>query len=69
MVRLRGEEVSLSPREYDVLRLVVQHAGKVLTHQFLIRQGWGGSVDVQNLRVLVRFGRRSIPILNGPHIF
>ena len=43
IVRLGGEEVSLTPREYDVLRVLVQHAGKVLTHQFLIRQVWGGS--------------------------
>jgi two-component system, OmpR family, KDP operon response regulator KdpE len=60
IVRLRGEEVSLTPREYDVLRVMVQHAGKVLTHQFLIRQVWGGSVDVQNLRVLVRQLRQKI---------
>ena len=39
---------------------MVQHAGKVLTHQFLIRQVWGGSVDVQNLRVLVRQVRQKI---------
>ena len=60
IVRLRGEEVRLTPREYDVLRVMVQHAGKVLTHQFLIRQVWGGSVDVQNLRVLVRQLRQKI---------
>ena len=30
IVRLRGEEASLTPREYDMLRLMVQHAGKVL---------------------------------------
>ena len=40
--------------------VMVQHAGKVLTHQFLIRQVWGGSVDVQNLRVLVRQLRQKI---------
>ena len=39
---------------------MVQHAGKVLTHQFLIRQVWGGGVDVQNLRVLVRQLRQKI---------
>ena len=39
---------------------MVQHAGKVPTHQFLIRQVWGGSVDVQNLRILVRQVRQKI---------
>ena len=40
IVRRRGAEVKLTPREYDILRVLVQHAGKVLTHQFLIRQVW-----------------------------
>ena len=63
IVRLRGEEVSLTPRESDVLRVMVQHAGKVLTHQFLIRQVWGGGVDVQTRGVLcARSDRRSTPI-------
>ena len=33
IVRLRGEEVRLTPRQYDVLLVMVQHDGKVLTHQ------------------------------------
>ena len=56
----RDQAVRLTPREYDVLRVLVQHAGKVLTHRFLIREVWGGSVDVQNLRVLVRQLRQKI---------
>ena len=41
-----------------------------MIHQFLIRQVWGGSVDVQNLRVLVRQLRQKIdPILNSRDIF
>jgi two-component system KDP operon response regulator KdpE len=60
IVRLRGEPISLSPREYEALRVLVQHAGKVLTHRFMIRQVWGGAVDVQNLRVLVRQLRQKI---------
>jgi two-component system KDP operon response regulator KdpE len=32
----------------------VQHAGKVLTHQHLLKQVWGGATDVQYLRVYVR---------------
>ncbi len=60
VVRRGGETVALSPREYDVLRVLVQHAGKVLTHRFLIREVWGGAVDVQNLRVLVRQLRQKL---------
>ena len=37
----RGEEVKLSPKEYDILRVLVQHAGKVLTHQLSARTGLG----------------------------
>jgi two-component system KDP operon response regulator KdpE len=60
IVKVRGEEVKLSPREYEILRVLVQHAGKVLTHQFLIREVWGGIADVQNLRVYVRQIRQKI---------
>jgi two-component system KDP operon response regulator KdpE len=38
IVRLRGEEVKLSPKDYDILGLLVAHAGKVLTHQFILRK-------------------------------
>ena len=54
LVSLGNTPVSLTPREYDILRVLVRHAGKVLTHQFLIRQVWGGGADVQNLRVHIR---------------
>lgn len=40
IVRLGDHEVKLSPKEYDILRILVQHAGKVLTHQFLMKQVW-----------------------------
>ena len=43
IVRVRGADVKLTPREYEILRLMVQHAGKVLTHRFIIRQIWGGA--------------------------
>jgi two-component system KDP operon response regulator KdpE len=53
IVRVRGDEVALTPREFDILRVMLQHAGKVLTHQFLIRQVWAGAADVHTLRVHV----------------
>jgi two-component system KDP operon response regulator KdpE len=37
VVTVRGQEVKFSPREYEVLRLLVQHAGKVLTHKTILR--------------------------------
>jgi two-component system, OmpR family, KDP operon response regulator KdpE len=61
IVTVRGEEVKLSPREYDLLRLLIAHAGKVLTHRFLLREVWGGAEgQVQYLRVYVRALRQKI---------
>lgn len=40
-VRVRGGDVQLTPTEYDLLRVLVTQAGKVLTHQQLLRQVWG----------------------------
>ncbi|WP_240230513.1 response regulator transcription factor [Devosia lacusdianchii] len=60
IVRVGGKEVKLSPKEYDILRILVQHAGKVLTHQHLLNQVWNGSTDVQYLRVYVRQLRQKI---------
>ncbi|MEI5678890.1 MULTISPECIES: response regulator transcription factor [unclassified Mesorhizobium] len=60
IVRLGGEEIKLSPKEYDILRALVQHAGKVLTHNFLMKQVWGEVQDVQYLRVYVRQLRQKI---------
>jgi DNA-binding response OmpR family regulator len=36
IVKVADREVKLSPKEYDLLRVLVQHAGKVLTHKFLL---------------------------------
>ncbi|CAM5772090.1 response regulator transcription factor [Bosea minatitlanensis] len=60
IVRVGGREVKLSPKEYDILRILVQHAGKVLTHQYLMKQVWDASADVQYLRVYVRQLRQKI---------
>lgn len=60
LVRLKGQEVKLSPKEYDILRIMVQHAGKVLTHSFILNQIWGGMSDVQYLRVYVRQLRQKL---------
>ncbi|TIS11019.1 MAG: response regulator transcription factor, partial [Mesorhizobium sp.] len=60
IVKVEGKEVKLSPKEYDILRMLVQYAGKVLTHQFLLKQIWNESTDVQYLRVYVRQLRQKI---------
>jgi two-component system KDP operon response regulator KdpE len=60
VVRVRDQEIKLSPREYDVLRLMIAHAGKVLTHRFMLREIWGGDADVQNLRIYIRALRQKI---------
>jgi two-component system, OmpR family, KDP operon response regulator KdpE len=60
IVTVRGREVKLTPREYDILRLLVMHAGKVLTHKFILREVWGGDTDVQYLRIYVRALRQKL---------
>ena len=59
-VVVRGQEVKLSPKEYELLRLLVMHAGKVLTHRHIMREIWGGETDVQYLRIYVRQLRQKI---------
>ncbi len=60
IVTVRGGEVKFSPREYEVLRLLVAHAGKVLTHRFMLQSVWGGETDVQYLRIYIRALRQKI---------
>jgi two-component system, OmpR family, KDP operon response regulator KdpE len=58
-VSVGGKDVQLTPTEYDLLRLLVHHAGKVLTHNQILRQIWGPAyieqphvlrVNISNLR-------------------
>ena len=60
IVKVGEREVKLSPKEYDLLRVLVQHAGKVLTHRFLLRELWDEMTDAQYLRVYVRQLRQKI---------
>jgi two-component system, OmpR family, KDP operon response regulator KdpE len=60
IVRTGEKEVKLSPKEYELLRLLVQHAGKVLTHRFLLKELWSDLTDAQYLRVYVRQLRQKI---------
>ncbi|RXH02092.1 response regulator [Bradyrhizobium vignae] len=60
IVKVGDRDVKLSPKEYDLLRVLVQHAGKVLTHRFLLRELWDELTDAQYLRVYVRQLRQKI---------
>lgn len=60
IVKVVDEEVKLSPKEYELLRVLVQHAGKVLTHRFLLNELWPSPTDAQYLRVYVRQLRNKI---------
>lgn len=60
VVTATGAEVKLTPKEYDILRLLVAHAGKVLTHKFILSEVWGTETDVQYLRIYIRTLRQKI---------
>jgi two-component system KDP operon response regulator KdpE len=60
LVTVRGEPVRLSPRQYELLRLLVQHAGKVLTRDFILREVWRGNSNVQYLRIYIRALRQKL---------
>ncbi len=60
IVKVGDKEVKLSPKEYELLRVLVQHAGKVLTHKFLLGELWNDFTDTQYLRVYVRQLRHKI---------
>ncbi len=61
IVRVKDEEVKLSPKEYDILQQLVIHAGKVLTHKHLLREVWGPATeDVQYLRIYIRQLRQKL---------
>ncbi|QQO16402.1 response regulator transcription factor [Bradyrhizobium diazoefficiens] len=60
IVKVGERDIKLSPKEYDLLRVLVQHAGKVLTHRFLLKALWDELTDAQYLRVYVRQLRQKI---------
>jgi two-component system KDP operon response regulator KdpE len=68
-VMVRGIEVKLSPRECDLLHLLITHAGKVLTHGFILRNVWGSDNEVGNdlqyLRMYIHSIRRKIELVSA----
>lgn len=61
-VLIESEEIHLTPIEFKLLELLSLHAGKVLTHKFIIHEIWGsfGDSDTQSLRVFMASIRRKI---------
>lgn len=61
-VMVASQEVKLTPKEFDVLKYLVQNAGKVVTHRTLLRAvwGWSSSEQTEYLRVTINQLRRKI---------
>lgn len=61
-VFVRGNEVHLTPIEFNLLKSLVTHAGKVVTSRQLLRDAWGADYDeeVQYLRVYMGYLRRKL---------
>ena len=79
VVTVDGTEISLTPTEYDLLRILILDAGKVLTHQHIIRALWGDTyqaemhhllrVNVSNLRKKIELdASRPIYIVTEPGV-
>ena len=62
VVTVAGQDIVLTPTEYDILRVLIQHVGKVLTHRQLLRTVWGNAYESEThlLRVNVSNLRRKI---------
>jgi two-component system, OmpR family, KDP operon response regulator KdpE len=61
-ITVRGKQIHLTPKEFDLLVYFIKHAGKVLTHRTLLAALWGGNYVEQNeyLRVFVGNLRKKI---------
>jgi two-component system, OmpR family, KDP operon response regulator KdpE len=64
VVKLKGKEVKLTATEYSLLRLLVQHAGKVITHRQILREVWGPNYVEQThyLRVYLAHLREKLEL-------
>jgi two-component system KDP operon response regulator KdpE len=66
-----GEEIHLTPTEFELLRLLVRHRGRLLTHRMFLKEVWGPAYqdDTQVLRVHIANLRRKIePEVGGPSL-
>ena len=55
LVTFAGQPIKLSRKEYDLLRILASHPGKVITHQQLLQEVWGPAYveETQYLRVYI----------------
>jgi len=70
IVTVNENQIPLTPTEYEILRLLLQNAGKVITHRQLLRQVWGTAYEseMHMLRVNISNLRRKIePNPSRPH--
>ena len=63
-VMVQGEEIRLTPREYQLLRILAGHAGQVVTHKQIIMAVWGAdsNADAQFVRVLMAQLRQKLEV-------
>jgi two-component system KDP operon response regulator KdpE len=69
LVKVKGQQVKLTATEYSLLRFLVRHAGKVLTHRQILKEVWGPNATEQthNLRVyMARLREKIEPIPSRP---
>jgi two-component system KDP operon response regulator KdpE len=66
-VTVKGREVKLTATEYSLLKILAQHAGKVVTHKQLLREVWGPNAEEQSqyLRVYMTHLRKKIEPVNA----
>src|SRR3954464_14021493 len=62
IVKVGERDIKLSPKEYELLRVLVQHAGKVRAPRFLLKELWDELADAQYLRVYVRQLRHTLSL-------
>jgi two-component system KDP operon response regulator KdpE len=70
IVRVDGEEVHLTPTEFDLLRLMARNRGRLMTHRDLLVSVWGAGYaeDTQVLRAHIANLRRKIEPADGPQL-
>lgn len=61
-VTVDDREIKLTPTEYELIKFMIQHAGRVLTHKQLLKAGWGNSYgeDTHYIRIYIGQLRRKI---------
>ena len=67
VVRRKGEDLKLTPREYALLRVLVLHRGRVVTHQHLLREVWGPNSEENTHYLRVQMTHLRQKLETDPH--